>query len=332
MNRVLIVANIRKSQGGITTQVMELKDSLVSEGLKLEVVSTHGSLRDRINGIYSAIIKAKECDIILGVGCAYMGFFPMIVAYIVSVVRNKYVIFNFHDGQVKEFLKSYYGLVKVVLKNSKVIVATKYLNEEFKTYGFNSIIIQNHFNNLEGANTDHKKSETIKIMWARSFEKLYRADLALDTAKHFYDNKNAEFHFYGDGSEYIYYSNKYKSANIFFHGFMKREELLKEYKKYQVFLNTTEYDNFPMSIVEAGLNNMIVVSSKVGGLEALYSEGEIIFFQSGSLRSLVETIGNLFTDITKYSTYSINLSKKVVSFNWANVRAQWLNSLNINNQ
>lgn len=329
MNRVLIVANIRKSQGGITTQVMELKNSLLLEGLDVEVVSTHGSLGDRIYGIYSAFMKAKECDTILGVGCAYMGFFPMIVAYIVSVVKNKYVVFNFHDGQVKEFLKSYYGLVKVVLNNSKVIVATKYLNEEFKTYGFNSIIIQNHFNNLKVANTKHKNSEKIKIMWARSFEKLYRIDLALDSAIHYSGNKKVEFHFYGGGSEYSNYSEKYKSANIFFHGFMKREELLKEYKKYQVFLNTTEYDNFPMSIVEAGLNNMIVISSKVGGIESLYSEDEIVFFQSGSLGSLIETIGYIFADISKYNTYSINLAKKVVSFNWANVRKQWIYSLNI---
>ena len=311
---------------------MELKDSLVSEGLKVEVVSTHGSFRGRIYGIYSAFVKAKECDVILGVGCAYMGFIPMIVAFFVSVVRNKHIVFNFHDGQVKEFLKSYYGLVKVVMRNNKVIVATKYLNDEFKTYGFNSIIIQNHFNNLGANNTDHKRSETIKIMWARSFEKLYRVDLALDAAIHFFFNKKVEFHFYGGGSYYCYYTKKYKSANIFFHGLMKRDELLGEYCKYQVFLNTTEYDNFPMSIVEAGLNNMIVVSSKVGGIESIYSEDEIAFFRSGSLECLVETIGDLFADITKYSTYSINLSKKVVSFNWANVKDQWLNSLNINNQ
>lgn len=332
MNRVLIVANIRKSQGGITTQVMELKNSLLSEGLVVEVVSTHGSIKDRIQGAYTAFKRAKECDTILGVGCAYTGFIPIIVAYLVSFLRSKHVVFNFHDGQVKEFLKSYFGLVKIVLKNDNVIVATKYLNDEFKLYGFNSIIIQNHFNNLKAAITEYKRRDIIKIMWARSFEKLYRVDLALESAIHFSYNKKVEFHFYGGGSEYNYYSEKYKGANIFFHGILKREDLLGEYKKYNLFLNTTDYDNFPMSIVEAGLNNVLVVSSKVGGIESLYGEEEIVFFQPSSIESLIETLSAILSDITKYNTYSVNLAKKVASFNWENVRDKWMNSLNIKTQ
>lgn len=311
---------------------MELKDSLVAEGFKVDVVSTHGNLRDRINGIYLSLIKAKDCDTILGVGCAYLGFFPIIITFIVSKLRKKFVVYNFHDGQVKEFLRRYYGLVKIVLGNNKVIVATKYLDDELKTYGFNSIIIQNHFNDLEAVKYSHEHSSIIKVMWARSFEKLYRVDLALNSAVHFSNNKEVEFHFYGGGSEYIDYSEKYKSANVYFHGFMKREELLKEYKRYQIFLNTTEYDNFPMSIVEAGLNNMIVVSSKVGGIESLYTEDEIVFFRTGNLSSLIETIGTVLADVSKYKTYSSNLAKKVISFNWTNVRVQWIDSLNIKTQ
>ncbi len=311
---------------------MELKNSLLLEGLDVEVVSTHGILKDRIQGAYTAFKRAKECDIILGVGCAYMGFIPMFVAYFISNIRNKPVVFNFHDGQIKEFLSSYSGLVKIVLKNNNIIVATKYLHDVFHRFGFNPILIQNHFNNLETTKTELKRSETIKIMWARSFEKLYRVDLALDAAIHFSLKNNVEFHFYGGGSEYNYYYEKYKNANIFFHGFMKREDLLEEYKKYDLFLNTTDYDNFPMSIVEAGLNNMIVVSSKVGGLETLYGEVEIVFFQPGSIESLIETLSALLSDITKYNTYSVNLAKKVVSFNWANVRDKWMNSLNTKTQ
>lgn len=332
MNRVLIVANIRKSQGGITTQVMELKNSLLSEGLCVEVVSTHGSIKDRIQGAYTAFKRAKDTDTILGVGCAYIGFVPIIVAYFISIVRNKPVVFNFHDGQIKEFLNSYSGLVKIVLKNNNIIVATKYLYDVFHRFGFNPILIQNHFNNLETTKTELKRSETIKIMWARSFEKLYRVDLALDAAIHFSFKNKVEFHFYGGGSDYNYYYEKYKGANIFFHGFMKREDLLVEYKKYDLFLNTTDYDNFPMSIVEAGLNNMIVVSSKVGGIETLYGEDEIVFFQPGSFESLIETLITILSDITKYNTYSVNLAKKVASFNWANVRDKWMNSLNIKTQ
>lgn len=331
MNNILIIANMRKTHGGITTQVIELYDSLISEGIKVDIVSTYGSIIERMKSVYTAFKKAKECDVILGVGCAYTGFFPIIVANLVSMVTNKYIIYNFHDGQVSEFLKRYYGIINIVFRRNEVVVATRYLDDEFKKYGINSIIIQNHFNDLQSVDMEKPYPEKIKIMWARSFERLYRADLALDVAEYFINNKNLEFHYYGGGSEYDYYSNKYTGDNIFFHGILKRNELLNEYGKYNIFLNTTEYDNFPMSIVEAGLNNMIVVSSKVGGIKTLYTDKEIVFFESGNIDNLYMVLSNVINNFSDYTTYPKNLLNKVKSFNWMNVKQQWMNSLNISN-
>ena len=331
MNKVLIIANIRKSQGGITTQVKELADSLMSEGVKVETVSTHGSIIDRIRGIYAAYKNAKECDIILGVGCAYIGFFPIIIAYIISVISNKNVVYNFHDGQVKGFIERYYGLINFVIKNNKVIVASKYLDDEFKKYGFNSEIIYNHLNELNIKRINEKGYDKISIMWARSFEKLYRADLALEAAYLYFNKKNIEFHFYGGGSEFKYYKDKYMGNNIYFHGNMERKDLLEEYRKHQIYLNTTEYDNFPMSIVEAGLNNLIVVSSKIGGIESLYNDNEIVFFKSGNIESLRYNVQKVLNNISEYRIYSKNLIEKVKTFKWINVRQKWISALNINN-
>jgi len=329
--KVLIIANIRKSQGGITTQVKELADSLEFEGVKVETVSTHGSFVDRINGIYIAFNKAKECDVILGVGCAYLGFFPIIIAFIISVITNKKVVYNFHDGQVKGFLERYYGIINFVIKKNKVIVASKYLNDEFKKYGFNSEIIFNHINNFDIKNIDNTSYNKISIMWARSFEKLYRADLALEAAYLYFNSNNIEFHFYGSGSRYNYYKDKYSGNNIYFHGHLARNDLLEEYKKHQIYLNTTEYDNFPMSIVEAGLNNLIVISSKIGGIESLYNDTEIIFFESGNIDSLRYNMQKVINNVTEYRIYSKNLIEKVKTFNWTNVRQKWMNALNNNN-
>lgn len=330
MNKILIIANIRKTQGGITTQIAELENSLKENDIVTYVISTHGNIVERINGIYTSYLKAKNCDMILGVGCAYLGFLPIVVAYMVSVLRLKPVCYNFHDGQVKEFLKKYFGLVKLVFKNKQIIVATKFLHNVFKSYGFNVITIPNHFNNININESVSVESQSLKVIWARSFERLYRVDLAIDTAKYFYGKKNIEFHFYGGGADYYYYSNIYRGGNIFFHGVLKRADLLKEYKKYNIFLNTSEYDNFPMSIVEAGLNNLLVISSKVGGIESIYSDNEILYFESGNLANLI----NVFDEITntndnKYKSISANLTKKVKSFNWENVKEMWFQALNI---
>ena len=331
MRKVLIVANVRKTQGGITTQINELTESLISEGIDTEVVSTHGSFYERILGIKDAYVKSKQFDVVLGVGCAYYGFVPIVIAFIISVLNNVKVVYNFHDGQVTEFIRKYLGLVKFVMNNEKVIVASEFLDSEFKKYGFNSEIINNHFNDLGNLKYKNCNTSKIGIMWARSFEKLYRVDLALEAAKNVTQSKNVDFHFYGGGSNYEYFKNKFCCDKIHFHGFKKRHDLISEYCKYQVFLNTSEYDNFPMSIVEAGLNKMVVVSSKVGGIYSIYKENEIVFFESGNLVSLMTTLNDVIENISNYESYSQNLYNKVNSFNWMSVREKWLNALNIIN-
>jgi hypothetical protein len=332
MEKVLIIANIRKTQGGITTQVKELYDSLISEGIEAEVVSTHGRIAERIGGIRKAFFRVKYYDMILGVGCAYNGFFPIIIAYTLSVLKSKKVIYNFHDGQINGFLKKYSGFVNYIFRGQKVIVASKYLYDEFRRYGIESEIINNHFNDYDIPESKKDNSDNIGIMWARSFEKLYRVDLALDAAVSLLKTNKVTFHFYGGGSEFDYYKNKYLMPNIHFYGIKNRDELLKEYKKYQIFLNTSEHDNFPMSIVEAGLNSMIVVSSKVGGINTIYSNKELVYFESGNLSNLKVELGLVINNITEYDCYSQSLLNKVKSFNWTNVREKWLNILNINSK
>lgn len=327
MKSILLIANIRAAQGGITTQVYELVESLKSEGIVVKIVSTHGSLSKRFSGILTAFKEAAKYDLILGVGCAYTGFIPIIIASIVSKIRNKKLILNFHDGQINDFMKKYYGIIKIIIQNELVVVATKYLFDTFNHYGFKSVLINNHFNNLKLSETKKLSSDKIKIIWARSFEDLYRVDLALEAAKYFENHKNVEFHFYGSGSNYHYFKDIYSSENIYFHGSIKREALLNEYSEYDIFLNTTEYDNFPMSIVEAGLNKLVVITSNVGGITNLYKENEVVYFNSGDIESLKSNLNKVIDNISLYIDYSNNLYQKVLTFNWQNVRLKWLKLL-----
>ncbi|MCE1164090.1 MAG: glycosyltransferase family 4 protein [Bacteroidetes bacterium] len=326
--RVLIIANIRKQQGGITTQIFELKVSLESEGHEVRLVSTHGRFIERLKSPFKAYTESGKCDIILGVGCAYYGVIPMLVASVVSKLRRKDIIYNFHDGQVCDFIKKYSGLLRLFFGREKIIVATPFLENVFRESGFNPVLINNHFNNII-VHRKERKSGNIKIMWARSFEKLYRADVALEGAKNILKTVTAEFHFYGGGSQRDYYLRKYGEVKgIFFHDFMKRENLLSEYKDYDIFINTTDYDNFPMSIVEAGMNGLVVLTSNAAGTSSIYNDSEVFFFSKGDTEDFESKLGSLIADIQSYGYLRDNLEKKIMSFSWENVREKWLKALN----
>jgi L-malate glycosyltransferase len=328
MKKILLIANIRKHQGGITTQVFELADSLRQEGLSVEIISTHGSVKERFSGILKAYSSARNCGLIISAGCSYYGFFPMVVASLIARIRRKKIIYNFHDGQVEDFLRKYYGIVKLLIGSEIIIVATDFLKKSFEKFGFNAIRISNHFNVINNNPGTHTRYEKLKIMWARSFEKLYDPETAIKAAIHFKDNPNIKFHFYGTGKYLNHYKEEYEKEKIDFFGHVNREELLIKYADYDVFLNTSLYDNFPMSIIEAGINRLIVISSKTGGIPTIYGENEIIFYEPGNKEDLIVKIYNVLNNPEIYRSYADRLHERVLSFSWNNVKTDWMELIN----
>ena len=101
---------------------------------------------------------------------------------------------------------------------------------------------------------------------------------------------------------------------------------MKVYRNYDIFINTSEFDNFPMSIVEAGLNGLLCISSEAKGIKALYDNSEILFFRNPE--QLESLISNSIINYNSYIPHRINLQNKVRNFNWMNVKDKWLNALN----
>lgn len=326
--RVLIILNYRQDKSGITNQLIELKKGFEKEGITPYLVSTYGNILKRLSSIIHSFKKAKEADLILAAGCAYFGFYPIFVGSLVGALRRKRVIVNFHDGLGEKFLSKCGLLCRLVIGKKPVVVASAFLLEVFKRYGYNPVLIPNHFFESESVIAKSDRSRFGKrIVWARSFEKLYRPELALEIADVVSKKSGALFDFYGDGSLYSKLSKKFENDHIHFFGFVPRGTLLKKYAEYDIFLNTSDYDNFPLSIVEAGLNKLLVVTSPASGIVSTYNDDEVIYAHNKEefINKLLDVMGNY----DKYQHIRMNLFKKVQNFNWENVKHQWLNLIKI---
>lgn len=326
--RILFVLNLRHNKSGITEQILYLKEKLIKESYEVNLVSTFGNIYSRIKGVAKTFSLAAKSDLIIGVGCSYFGFFPLFVAALAAFFLNKRIIYNYHGGQAEKFFYKYNFILKYIFKKDKVIVATEYLKSIFKKYGYNVSVINNFFDFDSFPEAPEEYVRSNKILWARSFEDLYQPELALETAKYLTENYECEFHFYGDGSKYKHFNNKYGSPKIIFHGLIERDALLGEYKNYAILLNTTLNDNFPNTIVEAGYYNLLVISSKVGGISSAYSGEEIKFVEKNDKESFVNAILDAIENKEKYDSMRRNLKKKILNYNWHNIRDKWISNLN----
>lgn len=326
--KILIISNLRPNKSGITEQVYNIRKGLIEESHDVELVSTYGSILNRIKGIIQAFKKAFKSDLVIGTGCAFYGFLPVAVAAAAAYIAGKPVFFNFHDGQAEVFLKKSEKTARFFIRNNKVIVASEFVNEIFKRYKFNSVLIPNIFDFKSFPERESEFKWNKRIIWARSFENIYQPELALNIAVKTLEKSDCEFHFYGDGSLFENLKKKYQYRGIFFHGLVSRDIVLKEISESSVFLNTTTFDNMPNSFFESGYYKLLVMSTRVGGLATTFNDDEVVFAKDNSINSFTEVLYDILDNTAKYDSYRENLNKKILGYTWDNVKDKWLALIN----
>jgi len=323
--KILVVMNYRANFGGVTGAIEELVRSLQQENFRVDIISTHGRVTDRIKGIIKVFKKASRYDFIIGLGSADFSFLPAFVAVMAAKIYKKRILMDFHEGYPILFMKRFGRLIKLFLGKIPVTVASEYLFDIFKKYQFNVFLIPHHFHYEFFPEREKNFVWNKKIMWAGTFQFMYDPEIALKACKMALDRRDdLEFHFFGKGPLLEKLTKEYQHPKIIFEGFIPRNELLKKYQEYCVFLNTSFGDNFPLRLVEASFNELLVISTNFGGPPTIYTEQECLFFEKGDYKKLSEHILNVMENPQAYDYFRKNMHNKVMSFRWDKVKTKWL--------
>jgi glycosyltransferase involved in cell wall biosynthesis len=96
-----------------------------------------------------------------------------------------------------------------------------------------------------------------------------------------------------------------------------------------IFLNTSHFDNTPVSVIEAMACGLPVVSTNVGGIPYLLEHGKTaLLIQPGNVGEMAAVVTRLVTDPDLGARLSANGRKLAESFDWEVVLPQWCRLLN----
>jgi glycosyltransferase involved in cell wall biosynthesis len=317
--------NYHANRGGITGAVEELINSMKQNSLNVDIISTHGAIKDRIKNIANIFKIASRYDLIMTAGCADFGFLPIIVGVIAGRIFRKRIIVDFHEGYPKPFMDRFGKAIKLFLGKIPVTVASKYLFDIFSEYKFDVTLIPYHFHYENFPKRENSFVWNNKIMWVGSFQFMYDPETALKACSEILkERKNIDFYFFGSGPLFCRLKEKYIHPNIIFKGFIPREMLLKEYQNYCIFLNTSFGDNFPLRLVEAAFYELLVISVRYGGTATIYDDKECLFFEKGDYKKLSEYILRVLEKPSLYDSFRKNMHETIMGFTWERVRDKWL--------
>ncbi|WP_020531591.1 glycosyltransferase family 4 protein [Flexithrix dorotheae] len=266
-------------------------------------------------------------------------FFAWTSARIAGWFNLKYIPI-LHGGSLPRRAKQSPNIMKRYLSKAfKVVCPSNYLKEAMeKVIERDFQVIPNYINikNYPLVEKAINKEEGIKLLWVRSFHKIYNPCMAIDvlkklTAKGFTNTQLCMVGPDKDGSmvKAQEYAKMLGVDNfVTFTGRLSKGDWIALSKKYNIFINTTNVDNTPVSVIEAMALGFPVITTNPGGIPFLFENGkEGVMINCGDSDMMVDEITNLAKDIEKYIMLSSNARKKAEEFAWENVKLKWNNIL-----
>lgn len=335
MRNLLYLGNVLSKKGYNLTYIEILGPLLEKEDYNVIYASNQENQIFRLlHMIYSFLSNYRSTDYIIIDTYSTKGFyFAFLNSQLCRLFDKKYIPI-LHGGDLPNRLKRSPIMCDLIFKNAyKITVPSKYLMEVFQLkYSSNLIYIPN---TLEITKYDFLKREIHqpKLLWVRSFSKIYNPKMAItvfsDLKKEF---PNAELCMVGPDKENLIEECKTYATSlnvaVIFTGKLSKEEWITLSKNYTVFINTTHFDNTPVSVIEAMALGLPVVSTNVGGIPFLLETNKnALLVDDNDVQAMVDAIKLLLTDVNLTSTIVLNARKYVEDFDWEKVKYKWFEIL-----
>ena len=341
IKNVLYVGNLLGRHGFTPGVIETLGPLLEEEGYHVYYA---GTSRKKVIRLIEIILKVtflgKKANYILIDTYSTTAFwFAYFAAIVARGIRVPYVPI-LHGGDLPRRLTNSKRASKSLFNNSYVNVAvSSYLKHEFEARGFNVVLIPN---SIEISKYKFRLGDTCRprLLWVRSFHRQYNPNMAADVLKELLKiYPQSELCMVGpdkDGSmeEFRNYVNTLGiSEHVKITGLLKKEEWIKLSEDYDFFINTTNIDNTPVSVIEAMALGLIVISTDAGGLKYLLNAGhDSIMVARGDAIAMSKAISMAMNDKSSCKELSFNARQSAMNFDWSRVKNQWTDLLLVNNE
>jgi glycosyltransferase involved in cell wall biosynthesis len=331
---ILYIGNNLTKKTNYATSMDTLSKLLVDDEYKIYKSSNKTNKIIRLLDICFSVIRLRKVDFILIDTFSTSNFYYVLCAsQLARLFRVKYIPI-LRGGNLPHRLDKSKRMSNMIFKNShKNVAPSNYLKTEFESRGFESMFIPNI---LEVDRYSYIKREKLKpsILWVRAFKHLYNPIMAikvLDILKKEYNT--AELCMIGPHSddsiiEVESLIRKYKlEDSVKITGVLAKDEWLEISKKYDIFINTTNFDNTPISVMEAMALGLTIVSTNAGGMPFLIDDKvDGVLVDKNDNENMAKVIINLIK--ANNQVLSKNARKKAENFGWNVVKTQWNSLLN----
>lgn len=335
MKQLLYIGNKLSKHGNTATSIETLGSFLEVEGFKVFYASSKKNKVLRfLDMFFSTIWFSKKVDYVLIDTYSTQNFYyALITSQLCRILNVKYIA-KLHGGDLPNRLQKSPFLCELLFINAyKISAPSAYLMKAFEVkYSENLIYIPNTIE-IDKYNFLKREFNSPKLLWVRSFSKIYNPKMAIDVLYNLKkDFPNATLAMVGPDKENLIDDCKKHASelnvDVKFTGKLTKEEWVALSKDYNVFINTTHFDNTPISVIEAMALGLPIVSTNVGGIPFLLTDNENgLLVGDSDVDGMTNAILEIFNNEILREKITINARNTVESFDWNVIKQKWFEIL-----
>ncbi len=276
-SNILYIGNNLTKKTNYATSMDILSNLLKSEGFTIYKSSSKSNKVLRLLDMCFAILhyKNKIDYVLIDTFSTSNFYYALLISQLCRLFNLKYLPI-LHGGNLPYRLHHNPTLSSLIFNNSfQNIAPSGYLKHEFEIKGYTTLLIPNVIPIIK-YNFKNRLRLLPKLLYVRSFAKIYNPTMAIEVLKELKKTySKAVLCMVGpdkDGTlnDVQLLIDRYElHDSVEITGVLSKSEWHKKSEEFDVFINTTNVDNTPVSVIEAMALGLPVVSTNVGGMPFL---------------------------------------------------------------
>lgn len=251
-------------------------------------------------------------------------------AAVLLKLLGKKLIVVVHGGSIPEQIsKGAQKFFKALNRADRIVCPSGFIADFLKHYGYNATVIENVLD-IGSYPFQSKQMFRPHIFWMRSFSEIYNPQMAVRVAALLAD-KYPDFKMVMAGSDHgllevtkALINEKGLQEKILLPGYIDHAHKIIYAGGYDIFVNTNNIDNAPVTVVENMALGLAVVSVNTGGIPYLVNDGITgLLVAPDDHEQMAEAIARVIHKPAFAAGLCENARRRALDFDEAPVMAKW---------
>jgi glycosyltransferase involved in cell wall biosynthesis len=260
---------------------------------------------------------------------------------------GKPFILTLHGGNLPAFARRWPRRVTRLLRSASIVTTpSRYLQQSLSSYRDDLLLLPNAID-LASYPFRLRSNVQPKLVWLRALHRIYNPCMAVRTVAHLcstqpsacgvptldFGLRTLDFHLAmfgpdkGDGSLEQVKSEVRRldlEGRVGVPGAVPKTGVPAALNSGDIFLNTTNYESFGVSVMEAAACGLCIVSTNVGELSLLWQDGhDALLVQPGDAKAMAAAVRRILSEPGLAERLSRNARAKAERFDWSVILPQW---------